>query len=69
MSSTHWDQCRAHVLQYADALVESIKVGKLNASACEGLIGSYLQQSAYSNVNRPKLLALALERIDGRPHD
>lgn len=63
---SRFDQCRARVLAYTDELIEAIKVGRLNASAFDGLIRSYVYQPAYDAVFRAKLVGLALTRLDGR---
>ena len=59
-------QCKDAVLAYADYIIEQIKVDRLNASAFEGLVSSYIEQPGYDVTFRDRLLNCALTRMDGR---
>lgn len=59
-------QCKAHALSRADDLIISIKTGKMNVSAFEGIMRSYLDQPGFDRCWRPALLRLCLTRLDGR---
>lgn len=64
--SEHFDKCRANVLDYADHLIKTVKAGKLNGSAYEGLIESYLKAPAFADDDaRRELYRLAYERFHG----
>jgi hypothetical protein len=64
--SDRFTQCKEAVLAYADYLIERIKAGKMNASAFEGLVSSYIEQPGYDATFRDRLLNCALTRMDGR---
>jgi len=56
------EHCMKSLLRYADILWESVKKKQINESCVEGLIDSFLQQSAYSNTNKVVLKKMALNR-------
>lgn len=56
---THEEVCRERVAIYATDLAERIRAGKLNASAFEGLIWSYIDQPSFSGINKRELMTLA----------
>ena len=67
MPDGRFRQCRASILSYADHLVSEVKDGRLNEAAFEGLITSKLDAPAYDVTFRDRLLALAMQRLTGRP--
>lgn len=56
---SHSERVRQNLARYAMFLAQSIKKGKLNASAFDGLIDSFLNQPAYSMCHRRDLLKFA----------
>lgn len=62
---THFEQCRKHVMAYADELVDAIKARRLPEGQFEGRIRSFLDQPAYWDGDKLFLLNRALERLDG----
>ncbi|WP_069883339.1 hypothetical protein [Bosea sp. BIWAKO-01] len=64
----HYQRCRGRVSDYADGIIARIKSGKVNASAFEGLILSFLDQAAY-RAHHAALHDFALTRLDGRSRD
>lgn len=66
MMAGHFEQCRYDALKHADVLIRRIRAGEINASAFEGLMDSFLSQTAY-RAYRDRLLDLAMTRFDGRP--
>jgi hypothetical protein len=59
---SHWEQCRARVLAHADVLWSRVAARKLNASAVDGLLWSYLNQPAYYAEWQIELHHQAMER-------
>jgi hypothetical protein len=56
---THYEICAEHVAEHASQLARQVRADKLNASAFEGLIDSYLDQPAYRDC-RAKLKEIAM---------
>lgn len=53
-------------MAYADELWAAVRAGRMNASAVEGVMRSFLEQPAYSDY-RVGLLRLALKRSGEQP--
>nr|WP_278422965.1 hypothetical protein [Brucella anthropi]DAM62859.1 MAG TPA: hypothetical protein [Caudoviricetes sp.] len=65
--SNHYNACLQSVLNYANSLGDAVRKKRLNASACERLIRSFLDQPAYYPEWRRQLLEEALKEI-GEPN-
>ncbi len=62
--SGHLDTCRARVCAYAQELQDAAMAGRLNESAIEGLVRSFLEQPTYWPEQREALLREAMEGLE-----
>lgn len=60
---SHMEKCRVHAFSHADTLIMAINEKRMNASAFEGLMESYLSLPAFSSC-RETLLTECLARLD-----
>lgn len=58
---SHIERCRAEVHRQAAHLADAIIFGRMNASAFEGIIYSFVEQPAYPKDARGDLIKEALE--------
>ena len=66
MAHTSYENAKRITLKYANDLKRSVIDGKLNESACEGLLESFIENYLASYQPRGKLLDEALSVINTR---
>lgn len=62
---THAERCKESVACYASVLAQTIREGRMNMGAFEGLIETFMDTPAYSGLNKSELMELAKSFIGG----